>query len=113
MFITIQLVANPHILVQATSERYLPTWATFRVGLASESHRWQLVLVLTIHWWPALVCVGWAIRISHLLCHSCACVSLCSSRHLYILQIEPNSRKYLKSISKFYCPGIEKNAFPP
>ncbi len=37
MFITIQLVANPHILVQATSERFLPTWATFRVGSASES----------------------------------------------------------------------------
>jgi len=33
-----------------TNERFLPAWSTFRVGLASESHWSQPVLVLTIHW---------------------------------------------------------------
>ena len=37
------LIAFPHILVQATSERFLPTGATFRVGSASESHWLHLV----------------------------------------------------------------------
>ena len=32
--------------------------ATFGAGLASESHWLHLILVLTVHWWPALVCVG-------------------------------------------------------
>jgi hypothetical protein len=44
------LIAHPHLLVQATSERFLPAWGTFRVGLASESHWLQPVLILTIHW---------------------------------------------------------------
>ena len=33
-------IAHPHLMVWATSERFLPTlvgWAIFRVGLASES----------------------------------------------------------------------------
>ena len=47
------IIAHPHLLVRATSERFLPTWATFRAGLASENHWLQPVLVLTIHWWPA------------------------------------------------------------
>jgi len=40
------------------SERFLPTGATFRIGLVSENHRLQLVLVLTVHWWPTPVSVG-------------------------------------------------------
>ena len=44
------LIAHPHLLVQATSERFLPAGSTFRHGLASESHWLQPVLVLTGHW---------------------------------------------------------------
>ena len=42
------IIAHPHLLVRATSERFLPTWATFRAGLASENHWLQPVLVLTV-----------------------------------------------------------------
>jgi hypothetical protein len=52
------LIAHPHLLVRANCERFLPAWATFKVGLASESQRLQLELVLTIHWWSTLVSVG-------------------------------------------------------
>ena len=52
------LVAHPHLLVRATSERFLPARGTFRVRLASESHWLQPVLVLTIHWRPTPVSVG-------------------------------------------------------
>ena len=51
-------IAHPHLLMRATSERFLPAGATFRVGLASENHWLQQVLVLTVHWWPAPVSVG-------------------------------------------------------
>ena len=44
------LIAHPHLLVRETSERFLPSWSTFRVGLISESHWLQLVMILTIHW---------------------------------------------------------------
>ena len=50
------LKAHPHILVRATNEQFLPAGATFRVGSASESHWLQSVLVLTVHWWRALIC---------------------------------------------------------
>jgi hypothetical protein len=40
---------HPHLLVQATNERFLPARGTFKVGLASESHWLQQVLVLTVH----------------------------------------------------------------
>ena len=55
-----KLIAHPHILVRATSERFLPAGATFRVGLASENHWLQPILdqVLNVRWWPAPVCVG-------------------------------------------------------
>ena len=53
-----QLIAHPYILVQVTNERFLPARATFKPGSATESHWLQSVLVLTIHWWPAPVCVG-------------------------------------------------------
>jgi hypothetical protein len=52
------LIPSPHLLVLATSERFLPAWGTFRVNLASESHWLQLVLVLYVHWWLAPAGVG-------------------------------------------------------
>ena len=52
------VIPHPHLLVRGTNEWFLPTGATFRVGLASESHWLQPVLVHTVHWWPAPVSVG-------------------------------------------------------
>ena len=52
------LIPSPHLLVLATSERFLPTWGTFRAMLASESHWLQPMLVLSIHCWPTPACVG-------------------------------------------------------
>jgi hypothetical protein len=37
---------------------YISTGATFEVGLANECRCMQLVLVLTVHWWPTPVSVG-------------------------------------------------------
>ena len=51
-------IAHPHILVWATNERFLLAGVTFRVGSASESHWLQPMLVRTVRWWPAPVCVG-------------------------------------------------------
>ena len=51
-------IAHPHLLVRATSERFLPAWASLGAGLASENHWLQPMLVLTVHRWPALVSVG-------------------------------------------------------
>jgi hypothetical protein len=31
-------IHSPHLLVRATSERFLPAWGTFKASLASESH---------------------------------------------------------------------------
>ena len=45
-------------MVRATSERFLQAGTIFGVGLAGESHWLQLVLVLTVHLWPAPVGVG-------------------------------------------------------
>ena len=42
----------------ATGERFLPAGTTSRIGLASENHWLQPVLVLTSHWWPTPVSVG-------------------------------------------------------
>jgi hypothetical protein len=48
------LIPSPHLLVLATSERFLATSrGTFRTILASESHWLQPVMVLSVHWWPA------------------------------------------------------------
>ena len=33
-----QLLALPHLLMRAISERFLPAWTTFRVDLANENH---------------------------------------------------------------------------
>ena len=52
------LIAHPHLLVRATSERFPPARATFRSVLASESHWLQPLLVLTVRWWPAPISVG-------------------------------------------------------
>jgi hypothetical protein len=41
-----KLIPSPHLLVLATSERFLPAWGTFRAILPSESHWLQPVLVL-------------------------------------------------------------------
>ena len=41
---------HAHLLVRATRERFLPAGGTFGVGLASESHWLQAMLVLiTVH----------------------------------------------------------------
>jgi len=53
-----EFIHSPHLLVQATSERFLPAGGTFRVILANESHWLQPMLVLFIHWWPAPTGVG-------------------------------------------------------
>jgi hypothetical protein len=42
------LIAHPHLLVRASSERFLPARDTFRVELANESHWLQPVLVLSV-----------------------------------------------------------------
>jgi hypothetical protein len=46
-----KVTAHPHLLVRAITERFLPTGGTFRVGLASESHWLQPLLVLTVSEW--------------------------------------------------------------
>ena len=43
-----QLIPSPHLLVLATNERSLPAWGTFRAILASESHRLQPMVVLSL-----------------------------------------------------------------
>ena len=65
------LIAHPLLLVQVTSERFLPTWVAFKVGLASESHWLQPVLVFTVHWWLALVSVGGLYAVSSSLSLTC------------------------------------------
>ena len=54
-----QLIAHPHLLVRATSERFPKARATFRSVLASESHWLQPLLVLTVRWWPNTSKCGW------------------------------------------------------
>jgi hypothetical protein len=44
--------------MRTTNERFLSAGVTFEVGLASECRCMQLVLVLTVHWWPTPVSVG-------------------------------------------------------
>jgi hypothetical protein len=53
-----KLLAHPHLLVWATNEQLLPSWATFNSNLTDESHWMSPVLVETVHWWRALVGVG-------------------------------------------------------
>jgi hypothetical protein len=43
-------IAHPQLLVLATNEQFLSAGAASRIGLASENHWLQLVLVLTVHW---------------------------------------------------------------
>ena len=52
------LIPSPHLLVLATSKRFLPARGTFRAILAGESHWLQAVLILSVHWWPAPASVG-------------------------------------------------------
>ena len=54
----VRLIHSPHMLVWATSERFLLAWGTFRTILANESHWLQQVLVSSVYWWPALAGVG-------------------------------------------------------
>ena len=56
------IIANPHLLVRATSERFPPARATFRSVLANKSQQLQPLLVLTVRWWPGTSKYGWAIR---------------------------------------------------
>ena len=52
------VMIHTHLLVWATSERFLPAGSLLRVGLASESHWLQPVSVLTVHRWPTPASVG-------------------------------------------------------
>jgi hypothetical protein len=52
------IIPSPHLLVLATTERFLPARGTFRAILASESHWLQPMLVLSVRWWPAPAGVG-------------------------------------------------------
>ena len=58
MLRTTVLIAHSHLLVRAISERFLPAWVAFRVGLTNESHWLQLVLVYTVNWWLVSLCVS-------------------------------------------------------
>ena len=49
LILQIQLIGHPLLLVLATSERFLPTWAIFKISLASENHWLQPMLVLIVH----------------------------------------------------------------
>ena len=44
--------------MRAPSERFLLAEGIFIVGLASENHWLQPMMVLTLHLWPTLVSVG-------------------------------------------------------
>jgi hypothetical protein len=57
------LIHSPHMLVHATSERFLPVGGIFRVILASESHWLQPMLILFIQWWPTPIIVGRALSV--------------------------------------------------
>ena len=58
-FKDLTLIAHPLLMMRATNERFLPARAIFKLGLASESHWLQPVLVLTaVQWRPAPVSVG-------------------------------------------------------
>jgi hypothetical protein len=50
--------AHPHLLVLPITERFLLVGANFGIGLASENHWLQQVLVLTVHRWPTPISVG-------------------------------------------------------
>jgi hypothetical protein len=52
------LIPSPHLLVLATSERFLLARGTFRIMLVSESHWLQPMLVLPVRWWLAPTGVG-------------------------------------------------------
>jgi hypothetical protein len=52
------VIHYPHLLVRATSERFLPAGGTFRATSTIESHWLQPLLVLSIHLWPAPTGVG-------------------------------------------------------
>ena len=54
----VTLIHSPHLLKQATSERFVLAWATFTAILASESHWLQPAMVLFVHWWPTPISVG-------------------------------------------------------
>ena len=58
MTLNITFIAHPYLLMRGTSVRFLQARGTFGVGLASESHWLQLVLVLAVHWWPTPIRVG-------------------------------------------------------
>jgi hypothetical protein len=67
-------IAHPHLLVRATSEQFLPTWSTFRHGLASESH-WLEPRVGTHRSLVTHTCkCEWAI----MECNQGVCILLCS-----------------------------------
>ena len=58
LVVYLSLIPSPHLLVLATSERFLLAGGTFRTILANESHWLQQVLVFSVHWWPTPTYVG-------------------------------------------------------
>jgi hypothetical protein len=70
MDVILRLLPSPHLLVLATSERFLSARGHFIVILASESHWLQPVLVLSVHWWPTPAGVG-RVFVSSIMLHEC------------------------------------------
>ena len=56
--VNLSTYSTPTHIGAGNHEQFLPAGATFSPGSASESHWLQPVLVLTVHWWAAPVCVG-------------------------------------------------------
>ena len=67
LYVSCPMIAHPHLLVWATSERFPLTRAVFRSALASESHWLQPLLVFTVHWWPDTSLCGRAMNEEKLL----------------------------------------------
>ena len=62
------------LLVRTINEPFLPTRATFRTSSASERHYLQPMLVLlTILWCPAPVCVGGLLYVQAIYCVAYKC----------------------------------------
>ena len=82
----VEVKASPHLLVLTISERFLPAECTFRAILANESHWLQLVLVLSIHWWPTPAGMGRVLAYMATLDESVSSTNWCNF-HPWVLSI--------------------------